>query len=190
MGLDSVVDHQGDLGLGRIVEYLVMGYPDQRAVSEGAECTPVGVVGCGQAGGERGQVSRSKGEKPQITIPFRQLLMQVKHRGPVGRDQLPDRDHATVGQQCLSCGYRHGCRCSRRRTGYEQVWAICGMSRSATGRRGVAGTGDPKPMRRMACGSSVIPRARRSMARRWGTSIGWDRKDADRPKVVAVSSTC
>ncbi len=39
-----------------------MGYPNQRAVNKGTERTAVGVVGYGQAGGERGQVSRSEGE--------------------------------------------------------------------------------------------------------------------------------
>jgi hypothetical protein len=108
MGLQGVVDHQGNLGFGWIVEHLVVGHADQLAVHEGAECTPVGVIHRGQAGDEGAQVRRSEGEKPQVPVPFRQLLMQPQHCGRVAGVQLPDRDDPAVAQQCLSRGYRHG----------------------------------------------------------------------------------
>lgn len=56
-------------------------------------------------------------------------------------------------------------------------------------RRGVAGTGESKPRRSRVCGARVPPSARRSSSRTCGTSICWDRNDADSPRVVAVSST-
>jgi hypothetical protein len=68
--LHGVIHHQGDLRFGGIVEHLIVGHPHQLLADEGTQRTPVSIIRCGELRGERGQLSRSQGEEPQVTITF------------------------------------------------------------------------------------------------------------------------
>ena len=60
-------------------------------------------------------------------------------------------------------------------------------STSSNGRRGVAGTGEPYPIRRIVCGTSEPPTRTCNRVAVSGTSSGWDTNDAASPCAVATN---